>query len=154
MLNAILDGTDDDRAAMVRLAERRLEAIERERAALVTLRDLYSRATPRSETSDGTTRHSDTSHVRQVRSAGGLPDMSKPGGPTETIFAIVRDTPGIKASELIDRAIAIVNTTASNKRRTIATTALDLAKKGRLRKQAGRYYPMQGNDNGLAPGGH
>lgn len=71
----------------------------------------------------------------------GAPFQPKEGGPTEAVIAMVLSSPGITAAALADSVARSMNSTATRPRRIISQVANKLAKKGRLSKRNGRYYP-------------
>lgn len=57
-----------------------------------------------------------------------------PGGPTETVLAIVGERPGIKIDELLDAATHRVVSGATDKRGNLAETVRMLRNKGRVQR--------------------
>ena len=65
-----------------------------------------------------------------------------PGGPTETMLAIIRERPGITIGELLDEGVRRVKTSAADPRRSLNETVRALRNHKKIERREDRYYPV------------
>jgi hypothetical protein len=117
----------------------RLREIDRERDHLVALLALYEdgEAVPRVKAtpSNGTAAVGQNGH-------GSHTTAFQPvvGGPTERILAVVRTTPGLSYSEIVERATKGINSNAENPARSAGSTLQSLVKRERIARIGGKHY--------------
>jgi hypothetical protein len=111
--------------------------LERERNHLVALLEMYDHG----PATNGT-RSSRKAIARSKRAPSrAAPFRAIAGGPSERIRLVVNDTPGLSYSEVIDRAVEGIVSTAGDPRRSLGSTLQSLVKRGKVERRDGKHYP-------------
>lgn len=114
----------------------RVAEIDKERDHLVALLEYYGAAPPEGRSATPPRRPSPSSQSR------GRPFETRPAGPTERLIQVVDESPGMIYREVLDRAELGMDTKADNPRRSLGSTLGSLVKRGKIRKEDGKYYPV------------
>ena len=105
----------------------RLSEIDVERDQLVSLLELYTNgAAPNTNT--------------PKKTGGGFKKRS--GGPTDRLMEAVRENPGLTYAKILDKALEGMKTEAEHPRRSLGSTLGSLVKRGKIRRDDKKYYPM------------